>query len=195
MQLFDKPLTWINEPSSYHLKEDSIAIEAGAKTDLFSDPTGDPIFQNSPLLLFQGDEHFQFSARLTAALAAKFDAAALVVYAHKECWAKLCFELSPEHEPMLVTVVTNKDASDDCNHRVIDKESVHLRIAGLGDGVFAFHISETPGKWDLVRYFSLDHNHFQIGFSAQSPTGLSCKGRFVDVAYASTKLKELRTGE
>ena len=195
MQLFNKPLTWINEPASYHIEEGSIEIEAGAKTDLFSDPTGDPIFQNSPLLLFQADEHFLFSARLTATLASKFDAAALVVYANDQCWAKLCFELSPEHEPMLVTVVTNKGASDDCNHKVINKESVHLRIAGLGDGVFAFHISEAPGKWDLVRYFSLDHNLFRIGFSAQSPTGQSCKGRFVDAAYAAVKLKGLRTGE
>ena len=85
MQLFNKPLDWINEPASFRIEENVIEIEAGAHTDLFCDPTGDPIFKNSPLLLFQPDEHFQFSARLSADLKSKFDAAALVVYANETC--------------------------------------------------------------------------------------------------------------
>ena len=82
IQLFNKPLAWINQPSSYRIEENVIEIEAGTHTDLFSDPTGDPVFKNSPLLLFQADEYFQFSARLSADLKSKFDAAALVIYAN-----------------------------------------------------------------------------------------------------------------
>jgi len=194
MLLFNKPLAWINEPASFRVEEDVIDIEAGANTDLFCDPTGDVVFKNSPLLLFQADKHFQFSARLSADLKSKFDAAALVVYANETCWAKLCFELSPEHKPTLVTVVTNKGLSDDCNHNVIDTEPVHLRISGLGNGVFAFHIQEEEG-WSLVRYFSLAHDRFRIGFSSQSPVGQSCLSWFRDPAYLEHKLQGLRTGK
>ena len=193
MQLFGKTLTWINKPSSFQIEENGINIKAGAHTDLFIDPTGEPINRNSPLLLFQADEHFQFSARLSANLQSTFDAAALVVYANENCWAKCCYERSPDQQPMLVTVVTNNGSSDDCNHNVLDQESVHVRIAGLGNGVFAFHLKEE--EWSLVRYFSLDQDSFQIGFSSQSPLGQSCLSSFRDPLYLDAKLKGLRTGE
>ena len=195
MRLFGKQLSWINEPSSYLIEESTIEIEAGANTDLFMDPQGDPILKNSPLLLFQADAHFQFSAKLSADLKSKFDAAALVVYANEHCWAKFCYEFSPDHQATLVTVVTNKGSSDDCNHKVVDEEGVHLRVSGLGNGVFAFHQMDENERWSLIRYFSLENGSFRIGFSSQSPTGQSCTSQFHDVSYSDVKLRGLRTGE
>ena len=61
-------------------------------------------------------------------------------------WAKLCFEYSPQREPMVVSVVT-RGLSDDCNSFVVDGATVWLRIARVGSA-FAFHAS-TDGAVEL----------------------------------------------
>ncbi len=47
--------------------------------------------------------------------------------AHDALWAKLCFEYSPQGQPMVVSVVT-RGVSDDCNSVDIAGNSVYLRV-------------------------------------------------------------------
>lgn len=195
MRFLGKSISWINTPQAYRIEKNHIEILAGPQTDLFIDPQGETTSTNSPLLVFQSDERFQFSAKVTAELKSQFDAAALVVYANERCWAKLCYELSPDHHTTLVTVVSNNGPSDDCNHEIIEDEHMHLRISGLGGGVFAFHIATEGRKWHLVRYFKLESDSIRIGFSSQSPTGESCRSLFVDPVYSVGRLGGLRTGD
>ena len=89
-------------------------------------------------------------------------------------WAKLCLELSPQGEVMVVSVVT-RGASDDCNSVIVDGP-VWLRVAHL-ERAFAFHYSLDGATWHMVRYFSLgEPEPVEVGFLAQSPTGSGLYG-------------------
>ena len=118
----------------------------------------------------------------------------LVVYESDDVWAKLCFEYSPQREPMVVSVVT-RGVSDDCNSSVVDDRSVWLRIARVGSA-FAFHASTDGSNWSFIRHFALETGgETSIGFAAQSPTGEGCAVTFEQIAYEAKRLGDLRSGE
>lgn len=117
-----------------------------------------------------------------------------MIYAGESSWAKLCFELSPQGQPMVVTVVTN-GASDDCNSTAILQPTVFLRISGLGTA-FAFHYSLDGEQWHLVRYFALHKPEgTRIGFSSQAPVGSGCTAQFQDIRYTASCITDIRSGE
>jgi regulation of enolase protein 1 (concanavalin A-like superfamily) len=105
----------------------------------------------------------------------------LFVYADNATWAKLCFEVSPQRQPMIVSVVT-RGLSDDCNSLPIHGNSVYLRIHRR-NSVWAFHYSLDGQYWQFVRYFNLGAEARQVGFSAQCPTGQGCRADFTSIQY------------
>ena len=123
-------------------------------TDWFVDPqrSAEPKL-NAPALLGGSSGDFLLSARVTVDFAGTYDAGVLVVYESDDVWAKLCFEYSPQREPMVVSVVT-RGVSDDCNSFVVDDESVWLRIARVGPA-YAFHASTDGSNWSFIRHFAL----------------------------------------
>lgn len=190
-------LQWKNDPVDWNVGPDNrLSITAGAKTDWFVELSGSTwVSTNAPAVLFTPlDEHFLLSANVTVNFASTFDASALLLYEREDLWAKLCFEYSPQNQPMIVSVVT-RGLSDDCNSTVIDGNTVFLRVARMG-GAFALHYSLDGTYWNLVRYFTLGNvENLQVGFEAQSPTGEGCSVAFSEIAYRSDLLKEMRTGE
>ena len=189
-------LRWLRTPQSWTLPDGaSLEVAAGPRTDWFADPqqSAEPKL-NAPALVGEpagGD--FLLSARVTVDFAATYDAGVLALYASDRVWAKLCFEYSPQREPMVVSVVT-RDVSDDCNSVVVDDASVWLRIARLGPA-FAFHASTDGERWSFVRNFALEAGREpSIGFAAQSPTGDGCTVTFEQIAYAAERLDDLRSG-
>jgi hypothetical protein len=134
-----------------------------------------------------------FGARVEVDFAATFDAGVLVVRAGELTWAKLCFELSPEAEPTIVSVVT-RGVSDDCNSVVVDGNAVWLRISRLG-AAFAFHASTDGAHWRLVRHFALAAGETPaVGFLSQSPLGDGCSTRFDEISFESRRLDDMRSG-
>lgn len=188
------PLTWDVVPVSASIDDkQTLHITADGETDLFCDPRGEVNKYNSPRLLVQPDPQFTLSARVTVDFAGTFDAGVLMIYADDTSWAKLCFELSPQGQPMVVTVVTN-GRSDDCNSTVIEQPAVFLRISGLGTA-FAFHYSLDGQHWHLVRYFALQRvEGARIGFSSQAPVGSRCTAHFSDIRYAPSCIADIRSG-
>ena len=187
------PLRWDVEPVRYEADDQALRIEAGPKTDIFIDPAGDGTYLNAPRLLGAppaGD--FQFSARVSVDFAADFDAGALLLWADEQRWAKLCFEYSPQGEPMIVSVV-NRRSSDDANAFVVDGRTVWLRISRLGRA-FAFHASTDGELWSFVRHFDLGTEAMLIGFAAQSPVGEGCTATFDEIAFRTQRLPDLRDG-
>jgi uncharacterized protein len=136
---------------------------------------------------------FLLSARVTVGFAATYDAGVLLLYAGEREWGKLCFEYSPQRQPMVVSVVT-RGLSDDCNSFVVEGDQVWLRVARLGRA-FAFHASTDGTFWHFVRHFTLDAEEtIAVGFSAQSPTGEACTATFDEIRYAPERLHDLRSG-
>jgi uncharacterized protein len=187
-------LLWDLEPVAWRADgEDGLSIEAGPRTDLFRDPQGaDPKLGAPRLIGSPPDGDWQLSARVAARLQFTFDAGALILWAGEREWAKLAFERSPQGAGMVVSVVT-RGLSDDCNSAAIDGDEVWLRIARVGPA-FAFHASTDGARWDFVRHFAVGGKP-DVGFLAQSPTGEGCAATFRDIAFASTRPRDLRSGE
>jgi uncharacterized protein len=191
------PLRWLAEPRSWRVPDGtSLQLDAGPRTDWFVDPqrSAEPVLNAPALVGDPGGGDFLLSARVTVGFAGTYDAGVLMLHAGDRAWAKLCFEYSPQGEPMVVSVVT-RDVSDDCNSFVVEGESVWLRVARLGRA-FAFHASTDGVSWSFVRHFALDTGRApSVGFAAQSPKGEGCAVRFEQIAFDAVRLGDLRSGE
>jgi uncharacterized protein len=188
-------LSWRRSPVMWNVDADEqLTIQAGATTDWFSDPAGAQRKDDAPSALFaSADQEFTLSARVRVAFASTFDAGALLAHVRDDVWAKLCYEYSPQGQPMIVSVVT-RDVSDDCNSSTLAEDSVFLRITRR-QAILAFHYSLDGHVWQLVRYFTLgDAPRMSLGFSAQSPTGSGCVAVFSQIRSSSTAVSDLRSG-
>ena len=188
-------LTWENPPQAWKIEQQTLSITAGAQTNLFTDPAGTREENSAPRAIFlPPDGDFLFSAKIEVGFQSTFDAGVLMIYVNADYWAKLCFEYSPQRQPMVVSVI-NRGVSDDCNSVVIDGNVVYLRIAKIGK-TFALHYSLDGRYWHFVRYFTFGiADPVKIGFSSQAPTGEGCTAMFSEVAYTQTTLKDARNGE
>jgi uncharacterized protein len=187
-------LQWRHQPKEWQVRPDGFTITAPQESDCFIDPAGTLHRDNAPAALFDSpDPHFILSAKVSVDFAATFDAGVLFVYQHERCWAKLCFEYSPQQTPMIVSVVT-KETSDDCNSLPLKERQIYLRVAVTPQTV-AFHYSHDGSYWHMVRYFSLGEGATRAGFLAQSPTGAGCRVAFSEIRYSATVLANNRSGE
>jgi regulation of enolase protein 1 (concanavalin A-like superfamily) len=189
------PLRWLAEPQSWNSPDGgSLSLTAGPGTDRFVDPRrlADPTM-NAPALVGAAIGDFRLSARVTVNFTGTYDAGVLILHVSDSVWAKLCFEYSPQCEPMVVSVVT-REVSDDCNSFLVEDASVWLRIARIGRA-FAFHASADGAGWQFIRHFALDGaGEPSIGFAAQSPKGEGCTVTFEQIAYEAAGLADLRSG-
>ncbi len=172
---------------------------AAPRSDIFIDPAaGDPAagstLDAATLLGPPPDGDFQFSARVTVDFAATYDAGVLLLWVDERHWGKLCFELSPDGEPMIVSGVA-RGVADDANAFVVDARTVWLRVSRI-DHAFAYHASVDGRTWRMVRYFGIDGaaTAATIGLEAQSPTGDGCRVVFDDLRFTRDRLTDLRDG-
>ena len=190
------PLRWLVPSTSVELTAArALRMEAGPRTDWFIDPGADIVVRNAPALLMPASGPWQLTAVVSADHRATFDAGVLFVHVDDTTWAKLCLELSPQGEVMVVSVVT-RGTSDDCNSVPVEGPSLHLRVSAL-ERAFAFHWSPDGQAWHLVRYFSLGDgapSRAGVGFIAQSPTGEGCTAEFADITFRPELLADLRSG-
>jgi regulation of enolase protein 1 (concanavalin A-like superfamily) len=167
--------------------------DADARTDLFVDPGSGAETLNAPRLLTTApDGDFQLSARVEVSFSDTFDAAVLLLWSDERTWAKLCFEYSPQGQPMVVSVVT-RDVSDDANSFTADGSTAWLRVSRAGRA-YAFHASIDGLTWDFVRNFSLGDARPDVGFEVQAPVGAGCSSTFSEISYATSTLSDLRDG-
>lgn len=189
-------LHWQNHPAGWSVEpEGRLTILAGADTNWFVDPGGADAQDSAPsALLAPPDASFLLHAKVAVGFASTFDAGVLQLRERDDWWAKLCFEFSPQGQPMIVSVVT-RGVSDDCNSEPIAGSEVYLRIAKT-PRVLAFHFSRDGRYWHLVRYFTLGAlENLRVGFSSQSPRGLGCKTIFSEITYRPGSLRDYRSGE
>ena len=137
---------------------------------------------------------YVLSAKVNVAFRSKWDAGALMVWADDHHWAKLSFELSPEKQPTMVTVVT-RGLSDDCNSIPITGDQVFIQVARTGK-TYVFYSSVDGHDWKILRTFSLDSKVKQAaGFEAQSPAGDGTSVTFSEIHYSPTRIKNIYTGQ
>jgi hypothetical protein len=191
---FSKSLVWHNKPAGWKaLAEGGLEISAGAKTDWFIDPSGRSASDNAAAVLFDPDPTCMLSAYVSVAYNSRFDAGVLVIYQNPTSWAKICLELSPLNQLMIVSVVT-RGKSDDCNSYLVEGKSSFLRISRL-EKAFAFHASADGEAWNLIRHFTLEAGEVKMGMMAQAPTGPGCTVQFSQIKYAARLLDDIRSGK
>ena len=188
------PMRWLAPAAAWRAKGSTLELTSHPRTDWFVDPSGarEPILDGAALV---GDVagDFVLDARVGVRFASTFDAGVLMLHVSDTVWAKLCFELSPQREPMVVSVVT-RGVSDDANGFVVDGDEVWLRIARIGSA-FVFHASTDGNEWRLIRHFALGTDaEVAVGFEAQSPTGDGCDVRFDEIRFERRTLADLRDG-
>ena len=185
----------------WRLEEDGAVVgDAPGHSDLYVNPGGEEsgdaesLLNAATLLGTPPAGDFQLRARVTVSFEAQFDAGVLLLWLDDTHWAKLCFELSPAGEPMVVSVVT-LGVSDDANSFVVGERTVWLRVSRVGR-VYAYHASTDGVDWALVRVFSLGDAvaEHRVGLEVQSPTGQGCRVRFSDVTVVDERLADLRDG-
>jgi regulation of enolase protein 1 (concanavalin A-like superfamily) len=184
-----------------------VTVPAQPRTDIFIDPVSGPAdagaslavnaesMLNAATLLGDVPEgDFQLSARVTVDFAAAFDAGVLLLWLDERHWGKLCFELSPAGEPMVVSVVC-RGVSDDANAFTVPGRSVWLRVARV-DRAYAYHASLDGKTWQMIRVFILDdeRSRHRVGFEGQSPTGDGCSVTFDEIRFLPERLADLRDG-
>jgi regulation of enolase protein 1 (concanavalin A-like superfamily) len=178
----------------------AVTAAAPAHSDIFIAPDTDSrinaatMLNAETLIGFPPDGDFQFSARVTVGFASAFDAGVLLLWVDDRHWAKLCFEYSPDREPMVVSVVT-RGVSDDANAFTVDGRTVWLRVSRIGRA-FAYHASLDGTAWQMIRFFAVDDgtSPARIGFEAQAPTGDGCAVTFDDIRFTRESLADLRDG-
>ncbi|MFJ9761760.1 DUF1349 domain-containing protein, partial [Streptomyces sp. NPDC101149] len=178
----------------------TVTAAASAHSDIFIDPGADSqlnaesMLNAATLLGVPPDCDFQFSARVTVNFESTFDAGVLLLWIDDRHWGKLCFEYSPDRQPMIVSVVA-RGVADDANAFAVDGRTVWLRISRI-DHAFAYHASLDGKAWRMIRFFTLDDTSTpaSIGFEAQSPTGDGCMVTFDDIRFTRERLRELRDG-
>jgi regulation of enolase protein 1 (concanavalin A-like superfamily) len=185
-------LEWAVAPADWRLDDGRLDIAAPARTDLFNDPAGGEPSAGAPRLLGPVAGDFQLSARVRCTFAGTFDAGALLLWADAERWVKLAFEVSPQGEPMVVSVATN-GRSDDANAFVVAGEHVWLRVSRLGPAC-ALHARLDDEPWRFVRHFALAADGLHAGFLAQSPLGDGARATFDAIGFAAERLADLRSG-
>jgi uncharacterized protein len=190
------PLTWDVRPASWNVEDGpALMIAAPPRSDLFVDPAGAEPQAGAPRLLGPVEGDFQLSARVRCTFAGAFDAGALLLWAGERTWAKLAFEVSPDGEPMVVSVVTDGRASDDANAFVVADEAVWLRLSRRGAACALHARLEADAGWRFVRHFALAAPAaVRAGFLAQSPTGEGATARFDQIAFAAEGVADLRSG-
>ena len=160
---------------------------------MFVDPdSGKPTLNAARLLAAAPTGDFQLAARVEVGFESTYDAGVLLLWAGEGTWAKLCFEYSPQRQPMVVSVV-KRGRSDDANGFIVDGSGVWLRISGMR-GAYAFHASTDGRWWHLVRHFTLGDVSAEVGFQVQSPLGQGCGATFADIIYRTHTLSDLRDG-
>ncbi|HVQ89876.1 MAG TPA: DUF1349 domain-containing protein [Mycobacteriales bacterium] len=187
------PLSWQVEPVSWEpVGPDGLTVTAGPQTDLFVDPAGSPAQLSAPRALLPVSGDYRFSARLSCAAAATYDAAALVAWVDDEQWVKLALERSPAGLLTVVSVVT-RGRSDDANGWPVPSGSCWLRISRTGPAT-ALHARADGEPWALVRHLALGAGDTQVGLLAQSPTGAGAVSTFDQVRLEPGGLADVRDG-
>jgi regulation of enolase protein 1 (concanavalin A-like superfamily) len=187
-------LAWKNKPSAWHIEGKRLTITSGNMTDWFVDPFDGKVSNSAPILMFEPDPDFVLSTKVSVKFRAKWDAGALMIWADDHHWAKLSFELSPENQPTMVTVVT-RGLSDDCNSVSIDGKEVFLQVARSGK-TYVFYFSTDGRTWKILRTFNLDTDLKQkVGFEAQSPAGDGVEVIFSDIRFSAERIKNIYTGQ
>ncbi len=194
LKAIPKDLHWKVAPVDWKIDDGAVlTITAGKGSNEFVSPLDGNSSSGAPKLMFQPDEEFVLSAKVTVDFQSTWDAGFLAVQAGVTEWAKLCLEMSNQGNPKIVSVVTH-GVSDDSTGVPVEGTSVYLKVAKIGPALF-FYYSPDGKNWTPVRAFRLSSGKLEVGFAAQAPVGERCTVKFTEIRYSPKRAENIWTGE
>ncbi len=182
----------MNEPERWHMADEKLTIVPKEKTDFIHKISGthadNAALYHAPVY---GNFALQCKAHLTPA--GLYDAAALLVLAGENQWAKLCIEHNNEGGNSIVSVITNP-WSDDANGELLSHPTCWLRISRNGH-FFGMHYSLDGTRWRFVRDFGAHWPEtLSVGLAAQAPLKPGCTAVFEEVFISHDPVINHRSG-
>lgn len=176
---------------------DTLYMTADEQTDLFCDPKGISTNTSAPVLLSSVDntKPFTFTVKVQPQFteAGTYSAGAILAFANKTYWQKLCFEQDEDGNHRIVTVRTI-NTSDDNNHERTESPSVYLRLSS-DTKVIGNYYSEDGVNWHLVRIYKNEYpSEFYLCLSAQSPKDKAHTCLFSNVRLEYKSIADFRKG-
>lgn len=184
----------LNTPE-YTMRNDTITISSGAKSDFFNAPDGTLSAANAPLLLKEIDntKPFTFTAKVEPELSTTYDAGAIYLFYNKDLWQKFAFEMDERGVTRLVTVRTI-NTSDDNNHNSIAEGQVYMKISSDTQTV-GFYYSIDGQTWHLARLYRNEYpQKIYLALSSQSPIGKGINSHFTEIALKDSSITDFRLG-
>lgn len=172
-----------------------LTLEGLPGTDYFNPPDQGEAIHSAPILLTQVDntKPFTFTARVTPAHVATYDAGAIYLYYDDHLWHKFAFERDERGRNRIVTVRTSF-MSDDNNHDMLPQPSVYLKISSDGETV-GFYYSVDKVTWNLARVHRNEYpERLWLGVSSQSPTGNGNRTVFEECNLVYVSVADFRKG-
>lgn len=184
----------VNSPK-YTMRNDTIMVSSGAKTDFFNSPDGLARVSSAPLLLKEIDntKPFTFVVKVKPEFKETYDAGAIYLFYNEELWQKFAFEMDERGVTRAVTVRTI-GTSDDNNHDAIKQEDVYMKISSDTRNV-GFYYSLDGQTWQLARLYRNDYpQRIYIALSSQSPLGNGINSQFTEIKLTDANIANFRSG-
>jgi regulation of enolase protein 1 (concanavalin A-like superfamily)/predicted small secreted protein len=170
-------LQWLNPPSTFELRDQTLSVEVAKGTDFFNSPEDSSVVATAALLYQEQRGDFVATALVEPDFSAQWNAVSLMVFADSLHWIKFAFERSDATGPSIVSVVT-RETSDDANGAILaEQQRIWLAIARKGD-LFSLHWSSDGEDYQMARLTKLPvTDTVKVGVEFQSPIGEQAKHR------------------
>ncbi|KEQ21840.1 DUF1349 domain-containing protein [Paenibacillus tyrfis] len=185
-------LYWLNEPTSYSIRENEVVIQTEPGTDFWQRTYYGFRNDNAPALLYKIHEpYFSFVVRTEFDTKNRFDQCGVAVYQNSDNWFKASIEYENEQYQRLGSVVTNNGFSDWATTDIdASIKSMFYRISRRNRD-FCIENSYDGVEYKQMRIFHLfeGSGEVQMGVYACSPENSSFKAVFSGMEITECKWK------
>lgn len=186
---------WLNPIKDFIATNNSLIINAPAKSDYFNNPENGTINATAPILYKEISGDFVATCLVKPDFKDMWNAASLMVFMDSTHWIKYAFENSDATGKSIVSVVT-REVSDDANGAILNEHNaIWLKMVRKGD-LYSMHWSINGKDYKMTRVCRMPHyKSVKIGIEAQCPIGDGAKHEFLFFSIESKTVKDFRLGQ
>ncbi len=145
---------WLNKPSSFQIKDDSVIVDTDPETDFWQRSYYGFRNDNAPALLFDSEANFTITVKVGFNYQKQFDQCGLIIYLDSENWFKASIEYENSQFSRLGSVVTNNGYSDWATSDIQLPTEIWYRLSRRGPD-FLIEYSFNGSDFIQMRIFHL----------------------------------------
>ena len=145
---------WLNRPKLYEISGQSVKITTEPNTDLWQRSYYGFRNDNAPMLLYESEINFSFTAKASFEYKTRFDQCGVIIYLGSDNWFKAAIEYEDERVSRLGSVVTNNGYSDWATTDIPTATAMRYRLHRRGPD-FLIELSPDGMDFKQMRIFHL----------------------------------------